>query len=264
MATQQLRSHWKDSVLNFYEETTGSDYRTGVWADCPLLAIEADPSLGYVIFEDFNQFQAITDANPPTLAGYTCTQGGGTKGLLRTIAGVGGLLEVDSESTTQHEGLHIQQTIAHFKCAAGKDIWFETKLRVVDTYDKCQLFAGLSKIDGTLIKNDGDLDTGSDYIGFAMETGAAGAIKFYICKDTAELSDAAATLTGTAFVRLGFHVDGTTGIHCFVDGAEIALTNVVYTGIPTTDALTIGFACQTDGTNDPLINIDWFKCVQLR
>jgi len=264
MPHQQLRSHWKDNVLNFYEEVNGSDYRTGVWADCPLLAIEADPSLGYIVFEDFTQFPLITDADAPTLSGWTCTQGGNTKGLLRLLTGTTGILEVDSESTTQHEGLHIQQAIAHFKCAAGKDIWYETRLKVLETYATVQLWAGLSKIDGTLIKNDGDLDTTSDYIGFGMETGAAGAIKFYECVGGAELSDSVVTCAENTYIRLGFHIDGITGVHCFVNGAEVALTTVVYTGLPVDDALTLGFTCQTEGTEDPMLHVDWVRCVQLR
>ena len=72
------------------------------------------------------------------------------------------------------------------------------------------------------------------------------------------------TLPEDDWMRFGFHVDGTTGIHAFIDGVEQALTNVVYTGIPTTDALSPVFVCQTDGTNDPLLHIDWVRCVQLR
>jgi len=263
----QTRSFWKNGVMGFFDEDNNSDYRTGVWADCPLLAIEADPSLAYVFMEDFINFYAITDANPPTLAGWTCTQGGNTLGFLQIVAGAGGILEVDSESTTQHEGLHIQQTVAPFLGAANKDIWFQERLMITDTYDKAETFIGLEKIDWTLLKNDGDLDTGSDYIGFGTETGVAGITSFYICKDTAELSDsmgAAGTFPEADWIRLGFHIDGTTGIHAFIDGVEIALTNVVYTGIPTTDALAISFVCQTDATNDPLLWIDWVRCVQLR
>ncbi len=263
----QTRSFWKNGVMGFFDESNNSDYRTGVWADCPLLAIEADPSLAYVYTEDFNNFHAITDADPPTLAGWTCTQGGNTKGLLRIIAGTGGILEVDSESTTQHEGLTIQQTVAPFLCAANKDIWFEARVMVTDTFDKAETFVGLAKIDGTLLKNDGDLDTGSDYIGFATETGIVGVTSFYICKDTAELADsmgATGTYPEADWIRLGFHIDGTTGIHAFIDGDEVALTNVVYTGIPTTDPLSISFVCQTDATNDPRLAVDWVRCVQLR
>jgi hypothetical protein len=263
----QTRSFWKNGVMGFFDEDNNSDYRTGVWADCPLLAIEADPSLAYVYMEDFLQFEAITDADPPTSASWTWTQGANTNGGAAIIAGAGGILEIDCESTTQHEGMHAQLAVAPFKLAANKDLWFECRVMVTDTYDKCEFFAGISKLDTTLMKNDGDLDTGSDYVGFGVETTLAGVTSFYICKDAAELSDSMGT-TGTLpeadWIRLGFHVDGTTGIHAFIDGDEQTLTNVVYTGIPTTDALSPIFVCQTDGTNDPLLAVDWVRCVQLR
>ena len=263
----QTRSFWKNGVMGFFDETNNSDYRTGVWADCPLLAIEADPSLAYVYFEDFLDFEAIADADPNTSASWTWTQGGNTQGDAAIIAGAGGILELDCDSTTQHEGMHGQLAVAPFKLAADKDLWYECRVRVTDTFDKIEFFAGISTLDGTLMKNDGDLDTGSDYVGFGVETTLAGVTSFYICKDTAELKDsmgATGTLPEADWMRFGFHVDGTTGIHAFIDGDEQTLTNVVYTGIPTTDALSPIFVCQTDATNDPLLAIDWIRCVQLR
>jgi len=243
------------------------DYRTGVWGDCPLLAIAQDPALAYCVFEDFSNFHPITDANPPTVAGWTCTQGGNDKGVLRIIDGAGGLLDIYSESTTQHEGLTVQQTVAPFLCAADKDIWFEARVRVTDTFDKCEFFCGLAKIDGTLLKNDGDMDQTADYIGFGVETTLSGVTSFYACKDATELKDstgATGTLPEADWMRFGFHVDGTTGIKAFIDGDPFALTTVLYTNIPTTDPLAISFVCQTDGTNDPILAVDWVKCVQLR
>lgn len=260
----QSRAYWKNGVQNFYDASLDTTWRTGVWADCPLLAIRANPQIAYDFFEDFLDFTPITDADAPTLANWTCTQGGNTKGKLLLLTGLGGILQIDSESTTQHEGLTMQQTIANYKCAANKDIWFEARVRVVDTYDKIEMFVGLAKIDGTLLKNDGDLDTTADYVGFGIETTLAGVTSFYECKDTAELSDTVVTLENNVWIRLGFKVTGTTGIQAFVNGVESTLTNVVYTGIPTTDALAISFVCQTDATNDPLLDVDWIRCIQLR
>ena len=262
----KTRSFWKNGVKNFFD-ADNTDFQTNLWADCPLLAIDADPSLAYVFFEDFTNFYKITDADPPTLAGWTCTQGGNIKGGLSIIAGAGGLLELDSESSTQHEGLTMQQDVAHFKLVADKDIWFECRVRVTDTFDKIEFFAGLAKIDGTLLKNDGDLDVTADYVGFGVETTLAGVTSFYECKDGAELSDSMGTpgtLPAADWMRLGFKVKGITAIQAFIDGAEQGLTNVIASGIPTTDALAVSFVCQTDGTNDPLLVVDWIKCVQLR
>lgn len=265
----QTRSFWKNGVMGFYDETGNPDYRTGVWADCPLLAIEADPSLAYNYFEDFTNFQPITDANPPTLAGFTCTQEANSLGLLRIITGAGGILEVDSESTTHDDALQIQQAVAHFKCAADKDLWFEARVRVEDTFDQAQTFVGLCTLEATLMPA-GIMDhTNCDYIGFNVETTLAGVNSFRICKDATELADsmgATGTFEEKAWMRLGFHVDGTTGIHAFIDGDEQTLTNVLYTGIPTSDALSITFVCGCDDSAgvDPLMNIDWVRCVQLR
>lgn len=262
MSKTQTQSFWKKRVLNFFDAVLDTTWQTGVWADCPLMAIRNNPQIAVEYFSHFGtEFTAITDADPPTLNGWTCTQA--TTGVLSLITGLGGLLELDSESTTQHQGLTMQQTIAPFKLAADKDLWFEVKFRVVDTFDKIELFAGLAKIDGTLLKSDGDLDTDADYVGFGIETTGAGAVRFYECKDTAELSDEVVTIEGNTFIRMGFKITGTTGIQAFVNGVPVDLTNVIASGIPTTDPLAISFVCQTDATNDPLLQVDWIRCIQL-
>lgn len=266
MTAQQTRSYWKSGVKGFYDEVNNSDYRTGVWADCPLLAIAADPSLAHVVFYDFNQFYLITDADPPTLSDWTCAQAGSEGGLVIADA-AGGVLQIDSECTTQHRGIQMQQTIANFKCAALKDIWFEARLNIDDTATTIESFVGLAALDTTLSVN-GDLDSASsEYIGFGVETTAAGVNSFYMCKATAEVKDSmgtAGTFGEDTWIRLGFHVDGITGIHAFIDGVEVTLTNVVYTSIPVTAALSPSFVCQGDSTNDVIMNLDWFRCVQLR
>jgi len=266
MVAQQTRSYWKSGIKGFYDEVNNSDYRTGVWADCPLLAIAADPTLAYVFFDDFNQFYKITDADPPTLANWTATQAGGEGGLVIADA-AGGVLQVDSECTTQHRGIQIQQTIAPFLPVANKDIWFEARLNIDDTATTIESFVGLAAKDTTLSPN-GNLDSASsEFIGFGVETGLAGVNYFYMCKATVEVKDTmgtAGTFAEDTWIRLGFHIDGVTGIHAFIDGVEIALTTVVYTSIPVTDALSVSFVCQGDSTNDVIMNVDWVKCVQLR
>lgn len=256
MPSMQSRSYWKNGVQNFYDEQLNAAFRTGVWADCPLQAIRTDPTVGYEIFEDFTNIDAAT------LAGYTATQA--TTGTFTLGTAAGGTALADSNSATQHQGINVQKLGPCFLPAANKDIWFEARIKVVDTYDKVQLFVGLADVDGTLSPN-GNLDSAnSEYIGFGIETGGAGALSFYECKATAELKDVVGAIAEATYIRLGFKVTGTTAIACYIDGVNTALTNVVASGIPVTDVLTPSFVCQTDGTNDPILHIDWYRAVQLR
>jgi len=256
MANIQTRSYWKNGALNFFDDQLDTTWKTGVWADCPLLAIRSNPEIGYMIEEDF------TNVDAATLAGYTATQA--TTGTFTLASTVGGNALADSNSTTQHQGINVQKLGPCFTPAANKDLWFECRFKVVDTYDKAQIFVGLAGVDTTLSPS-GDLDSANtEYVGFGIETTGAGALSFYECKATAELSDAVATIAEATYIRAGFKITGITGINCYIDGAEVSLTNVVYTGIPVTDVMTPSFVCQTDGTNDPILHIDWYRVVQLR
>lgn len=263
----QTRSFWKNGVMGFFDETGNTDYKLGVWANCPLLAIANDPALGYIVDEDFSSFYAITAGNPDTLSGWTCTQEANNKGVISISDAANGILLIDSESTTQHDKCEMQQNIAHFKVTALKDIWFEAKV-ALDDYNKNETFVGLATLHTTVMPSGAMDNTDVDHIGFMAETAKVGVNYFTLCADDTEISDTMGT-TGTfeenTYIRLGFHVDGTTGIHAFINGEEQTLTNVIATGLPTTDALAITLICGSDGgSKSPAMSVDWVRCVQLR
>jgi hypothetical protein len=256
MPNIQTRSYWKNGALNFFDDQLDTTWKTGVWADCPLLSIRCNPQIAYECFEDF------TNNDAATMAGYTVTQA--TTGTFAMGSEVGGTALADSNSTTQHQGVNVQKLGPCFTPAANKDLWFECRFKVVDTYDKCELFVGLAGVDNTLSPN-GNLDAANtEYIGFGIETGGAGTMSFYECKATAELKDATSAIAEATYIQVGFKVTGITAIAAYVNGAAITLTNVVASGIPVTDVMTPSFVCQTDGTNDPILHIDWYRVIQLR
>lgn len=254
-----LKAFWKKGRMNFHDPALDSTFKTGVWADCPLLAMRSDPSIAYEVFEDF------TNNDAATMAGYTVTQA--TEGTFTMGSGLGGTALLDCNSGTQHQGVQVQKLGPCFTPAANKDIWFEAQFKVVDTAITPQLFAGLAGVDSTLVPS-GDLDAANtEYIGFGIETTKAGVMSFYEAKATAELSDSlgsTGTLVEATYIRVGFKVVGITGINCYLNGAEQTLTNVVASGIPVTDIMTPSFVCQTDSTTDPIMHLDWYRVVQLR
>lgn len=265
----QTRSYWKNRNLNFFDEVLDTTWKTGVWADCPLLAIASNPQIGYVFFEDFTNYQGtIANANPPTMTGWVAVQSNTTGGL-GILDEVGGVLEMDSEGAAQYDQLQLQHGTAalnlgeHFKCAANKDLWFEARFRCRDDNADFNIFIGLGEQDATLMAN-GDMDEStSDYIGLATETNTAPAAKVYCVKDGTEQSDTGLTITDNTWYRIGFKVSGVTGIEFWIDGVPIALTNITATVIPTNE-MTISFISGTDASSDPFLDIDWVKVVQLR
>jgi hypothetical protein len=75
------------------------------------------------------------------------------------------------------------------------------------------------------------------------------------CKDGLALTTASSihTFVDDAWVKLGFKVTGTTKVEFFVNGV---LVGTITANIPTTE-LRPSLVCQSGGTTDPIVHIDW-------
>lgn len=230
-----------------------------LWATAPWTQARLDPTLGYSYFNDF-----LSNDDYDETDGWTETQA--TAGTGAVIDGAGGLLQLDSNSTTADQGIQAQLAPEAWLPAAGKDIWFETRLKVTDTVDKVQLFAGLSVLDTTIFAT-GEISA-SDYIGFLLDAtkqgGADNSKPDFELKKTGQSAEATASVTTLAddtFVRLGFHLSGITTATPYVNG--VAGTAITITNCPVTE-LALSLACLSEGTNDPILTVDWVKLLQLR
>ena len=246
---------WKGQNLSFFDPQINSGYPAGLWADCPKLAAIFDPSIGHGYREDFNNVDAAT------LAGYTLTDIGSSSPTFTLCGTAGGVALLDAVETTQHKGGQVQKLGLCITPAAGKDIWFETRIKVADTITKVQLFAGLAAVDTSLLAN-GAVSHGNG-IGIASLTTLAGVAELTASKAAAEGTVAGIkTLVEDTFFNFGFKVNGVTSIEYFIDGVKGAST-LLTANIPIV-ALTPSFVCQSDGTNDPILHIDFWEYFQLR
>ena len=244
-------SYWKNYVMNFLDLSLDSTGRVGVWADCPLLAIACNPTIGHVIFEDFNSVDAAT------LAGYTATQA--SAGTFEIADGVGGVALADSGSTTVTQGINVQKIGECITPVADKDIWYETRVKVVDTYDKAELFIGLSETDTAII--DTSSNASENHIGWQCVTDD-GVLLFSSEKATAGATKSSNTIAEDTWVTLGFHVHGVTSVDHYVNGVKQSTSHVT-ANVPIVD-MTPTFVCQSGGTNDPILHIDYYMVVQIR
>lgn len=210
----------------------------------------------YAECDDFAAFDADDD--------YVVTQA--TAGTADVIDGKGGLLQLDSNSTTADQGIQVQRKIETFLPAAGKNLLFECRVKVTDTIDKVQFFAGLSILDTSIFAS-GEVSA-SNYIGFvldATEQGGSNAgkpsLELNSTAGSEEKQSAAATLAEDTYIRLGFYLEGITSVTPIVNG--VPGTRIDITNCPITE-LSPSFACQSEGTNDPIAVFDWYYCVQLR
>jgi len=223
-----------------------------IWSQSPLTQLSVGGiDEGFGIIDDFLTFD---DENKWVLTQASA----GTAAL--DVAAKGGVLLLDSASSTNNQGVQIQlggaAGASSFIANANSKIYYEARVKIADIGSTtCQMFAGLAIVDTSLFAS--AANSTANHIGFeAINTTAMG---IHSEKAGSRSSTAAVhTVADDAYVKLGFVVDGLTKITPYVNGvAKDAIT----TNIPIV-ALTPSFVCHSSGTTDPIVHVDWVACVQ--
>lgn len=235
-----------------YDPELSSGYSANLWKTCPLLEYQHDPMIGVLLDERWNSYNAQA-----TTGDYVLTQA--TTGTAAISTAAPGVLELDSNSTTGGQGANLQRVKSIFVPTAGKHIWAEFKVKVVDTYDKVEFFCGLSDVETGIIAS--SANASDNHIGWQCVT-TDGVLLFSAEKAGTGATKAATTLAEDTYVKLGFYVNGVTEIEQYVNGV-LTGTNHVTANIPVV-ALCPSFVCQSDGTNDPIMHIQGYRIFQLR
>jgi len=254
--------------------TTPRGRSNGLWNNpahpCPWNRIR-DEGIGISFFDDFHTLDT-TDL-------YVVTQLGGA-GTFALIDDAIGIADADAASSTVDQGVQVQRagggtTGEWLKPAAGKHIWFEGRLSVGDigTDTAPEFFFGISVIDTTTI--DGTpINTSANHIGFETVDGAE-ELKVYGEKAGARSTCAAVASTvyphtlidfdttpTTAWVKLGFYVKGVTAVYFFVNGIHMSAEDLATANIPIVEMVPT-LVCQSFGTVDPIVHLDWWAAAQL-
>lgn len=235
-----------------YDPTLSSGYSANLWKDCPLLEYMFDPSIGTLLDETFQSY------DPEATNGeWVLTQATAGTGAISAVDI--GTLVLDSNSTTDTQGVQVQRVKSLFLPAAGKDIWAEWRCKIADTPDFCQFFGGLSEIDTSLIAS--SLNSSANHIGFETVTEDSIAIAVGEKAGTRGTVAAAHTFVDDTWVKFGFKVTGVTSVQFYVNGASVG--SLLTANIPVV-AMYPSFVCQTAGTNDPILHVNSLRIFQLR
>lgn len=222
-------------------------HETGVWSTCPRWEHVCNPSIALTQFEDWSDYTAV----------WTLSQA--TTGAAAVGTAESGVLEIDSNSTTATQGANLQADSRGFYLEAGKDLWFETEIKVVDTFDKAELFVGLSIVDTAILDTSANAST--DHVGWQCVTDD-GVLLFVSEKGGVfEAGKTGHTLVEDTYVKLGFHVVGVTSIQQYVNGVATSAVQVT-ANIPVVKIVP-SFVCQSGGTNDPILHVKGYKIFQL-
>lgn len=230
----------------------GRAFQLGVWGSAPLVEHRFDPSIAVLLDEQWQSYDPEA-----TNGDWVLTQA--TTGTAAISTAAPGVLELDSNSTTATQGAQIQRVKSAFVPAANKSIWAEFQFKIVDTFDKAEIFVGLSEIDTTLIAS--SANSSANHIGWQCVTDD-GVLLFTSEKASTGTTAAAATIAEDTWIKLGLFYDGVADtlqqyVNGVATGPAIATANIPKV------ALYPSFVCQSGGTNDPIMHIRPFRVIQL-
>ncbi|KKM85347.1 hypothetical protein LCGC14_1290000, partial [marine sediment metagenome] len=175
-------------------------------------------------------------------------------------ATAGGVLLLTCQATTDDASEQLTHKGAGFLLAAGKTIWYETRLKIVGDVQSEHSFG--------LVADGEDLTAVADVLpadGISFSTqDATLAAALTVSKGGTNTGAVAGvhTLVSGTYVTLGFLIDGVTSVTPYVNG--VAGTAATAT-IPDTEHLAPYFLVRNgDGTTQQVMHVDYVKVVQLR
>lgn len=237
--------------VSFYDPVLSPAYAPGLWKTCPLLEYNFDPTIGVLLNEQFVSYNAAA-----TTGDYVLTAATSGTGAISTV--YPGVLALDAGAATSTQGVNLQRVKSMFLPAAGKDIWFEARVRMTTTVVS-ELFIGLAAVDTSIIA--ASAQSTNNRIGWTSVTDD-GVLLFDCDKAGTGATSAATTISTSAWIRLGFRYDGTADtVQQYIDG--VATGSPVATANISKSAMYPSFVCQAAGTGQPVLNIA-YRVFQLR
>ena len=247
MATKGYRT--AGGIVSFYDPAVQTLHQSGLWKDCPVLESLHDPSILVTYFDDFHKY----DPSATNLILTQATSGTCVPGVLAN-----GVLTIDAGAATDGQGVNLQLAGVDFFPAAGKTLWFET--RVKDSFITGDLFFGLAELDTTIIAS--SAMTTANHIGYKTLTGDGIMLGEGAKASAVGTTAGLVTITAATYTKLGFKVNGVTNIDWYVDNVLVDST-LLTANIPVA-GLTPSIVVHATGTNRDVVDVDYIKIAQLR
>lgn len=242
-----LRMMWNASYLQ-------AGPASGMWAAAPSPAQPNYASVAHRILDDFHTLD--TTATVGDWAAFNV--GTGTTTLADDVAG--GVLLMTCQATTDDACEQLNYVSASVMLAAGKTIWYETRLKQVGDVQ--------SEVSFGLVALGEDLTAVADVypadgISFAHQD-ASMALALTASKGGTNTGASAGvkTMVTNVYATYGLLIDGVTSITPYIDG--VAGTAITAT-IPDDESLSPYFLVRNgDNVTQQVLHVDYVETVQLR
>jgi len=232
------------------------------WDEVPGLLIPGQLQ-GYGIYEEF---LGITElAAGAVVPGWRLDGfNGGATLSLADVRGGNALLQTaggdnDSGQLTLGDGVH-----GTFFPEAGKDIWFEARMK--HTYSEADeniAFGLIDPSEGEYLDDDGGGLNIANHLLFVVLDGES---LWYFQGDktgTSDKNSLAIAPVDLAYHTFGFHVRGVTAVDVYYDRALIAAGQVLTASIPVTGLMPF-FTIKAGSGNVEAVYFDYMMCIQAR
>lgn len=208
-----------------------------------------------IIADDFMDDHDLTNS-------WTLTQA--TTGTFALTDAVHGVALLDCNSTTAAQGANLQymSTVGERVLpAAGRTIVLESRVKAADIATGPEFFFGLHTVDTTIIASSDLSDgTGQSFAGFGSVTDDGVLVSFTANNTSRTVGTTTLhTLVDDTYVKLGIVINGVTNVEFYVNGD---LKETVTTTVPA-EEMAVSYVCQSGGTTDPIVHIDWVLGYQL-
>jgi hypothetical protein len=212
------KSIWTENNLGFFDDKYNPAFQAGLWAKCPLLAIQQDSTVGKIFTDEFNS-QASTKASQTGV--WVIIEDDGASGTDAILDRLGGWYKHFCDGDDNDEA-YMATKGAHWKMEAGKPLWVQFEAEWTNSATTAGGFiVGLMEGGGdaeTLQDDEGGPPDDYDGLCFFKQSGDT-AISFETSIATAQVTNAAfADYTSGDVVVLGAYWDGVSTVTPFIDG----------------------------------------------
>lgn len=223
------------------------DFIAGGFVVDAALLNESDPSGKFCNLADKGEWLVTSDADPT---------------IVIANAERGGLLLITTGSSA-NDFASLQMNGEAWAVTAGRDIWFECRVKFDDTNDT-RWFIGLASTDvtGTTIGPIMDsVASGNSMIGFIQDGDTGIEIDSLVQNGgTGTQTGEGVDLVDDTYNTLAFHVRSNDGVEFFIDGVSVG---EITTNIPDGDAMTLSMEVHSP-TASSTLEVDYIFCAQRR
>lgn len=253
--SKQTRSYWKHNNLNFFDDQLNPTFRTGLWANCPVLPILCDPGLGVIYCDDMFD---VNDAGGDS----KYTESGDTPAVSVTDA-ANGVISLAPAAATNNHAATIATDGESWDVATNKELWFEARVKLTEANtDDANILIGLCDSPGADVLQDDGSGPPASYDGIVFAKVDGGTVWQFETSDAGtQVSTAdAGDFDSGEWVRLGFHYDGVTSVTPYIDGVA-GTAHAVTAAIA---EMKFVASVKNGDANKETLLIDYVKIVNLR